>query len=659
VEYVRISRGLNKYTLEPINADIQSIINKDPNSDYYESLYVYREEHVEHFKKTKSLAGIKGLITKKLVFDFDDKLNIENAKHDAVELCSRLIQKGIPQDQIQVYFSGKKGFHVQLFTDQEYTRPELENTIKNLGKDLESMDLRIVDEQRIIRIPMTKHNETGLYKIPLTVGELSDLSIEQIKDMSKNAAKNQDIYFDLLDQYNSSVVNVPQEIRKLKTLTKKEKELLDENIVLQEKPNFSNKPRHLSASKYALQEGFFEAGERHEAFMILASTYRGLGYSKEIAYNMLKATNRLQSRRTGQDPFSTDELWNNIVEYIFGTRWQGGTYSDKENALLQKTVIKFDLKEQRDKTATVNVDNIKGRFLDFAKNFDQNRIKLGIPKIDEDVLVTTGMFIGVLGAPGSSKTTLAINTLEFLSQQNEPSYFFSLDMTDNLMFTRFLQRYSGYNMKQILHRVQHNTIDQKLSEAFRVAENNFKNVGFNFQSGPTVEDIEKNFLEYQERVGKKIRFVVVDYLEKIRGPFSDATANSGFIAARLADFARDHDVALMVLLQPQKSAGDASEPLLSLRKVKGASVIEQDARIIFTIWRPGFNPDDNNANDKFVSIAVVKNNMGNVGKYNFRWDGLLGTYRDLTMDEEAELEEIINEKEQKRQIDQTSGYGRI
>ena len=107
----------------------------------------------------------------------------------------------------------------------------------------------------------------------------------------------------------------------------------------------------------------------------------------------------------------------------------------------------------------------------------------------------------------------------------------------------------------------------------------------------------------------------------------------------------------MVLLQPQKSAGDPSEELLSMRKVKGASVIEQDLRLIMTLWRPGFSPK-NSQDDRYASIAIVKNNMGPVTQIGFGWDGLKGKFSELTGAEISHLdglrEAIAEEKADKK-----------
>ena len=138
-----------------------------------------------------------------------------------------------------------------------------------------------------------------------------------------------------------------------------------------------------------------------------------------------------------------------------------------------------------------------------------------------------------------------------------------------------------------------------------------------------------------------MRLLVLDYLVEKTGPYSDATANSGYVVGRLADLAKEKELCLLVLLQPQKQAGDPSDPLLSMRQVKGSSRVEQDLRLIMTVWRPGFNPENNNADDRYSSIAIVKNNMGPVGKYDFSWNGVTGRITELDEMEREEYEKVV------------------
>ena len=644
MKYKVISRALKERKLVPLTYNINDFIGDDVNSDYYESIYQYGEEHKKIWDETGSLAGITGLITKKLVFDFDSSKDIEYSRKDAVELVSRLVHSGVSSDQMQITFSGSKGFHVEINTTEEFTRKQFENTVKNLAEGLETFDPKIVDENRIFRVALTKHPKTKAYKIPLTIDQLATMPIDAIQSMAKNTDDATWNNFCTMTEFASQTeVDLPANIKSFKNLSEKEKKLVDQNLSLDDKPNMNNKPKHMSAARYTLQQGFFEAGERHEAYMILAATYRALGYDKEIAYNMLKATNRMQAKRTGQEPFSTDEMWLSVVGSVYSPTWKGAVYSEKENALLIKTISKYSLQVEATKETKISmIDDVSNRFTSFAENIDKNRVMTGIPYIDEDVVLTTGMLVGWLGAPSSGKTSHVLNIVEHNAMNGNHCFFGSHDMYDSLLYTRLLQKYANYDMMTILDMMKKRNPTKELRNAFETVKNNFANVGFNFQSGPTVEDIGRSIDEYQDKKGEKLRLVVVDYLEKITGQYSDATANSGYNAARLADLAKDKEVCLILLLQPQKSAGDPSDPLLSYRKIKGASVIEQDARVILTNWRPGFDPNNDNKDDKYATIAVVKNNMGPVGKYEFAWDGISGRIREMTMDEVEDQKRVVN-----------------
>lgn len=654
MQYKRVNKSLNKGNiLLPVNEEyfdkLFEFMEKDPEADYYESIYTYSDEHKKTFDESGSLAGIKNITTNKLVFDFDSKENVDLARKDAVELCSRLVSKGVIADSIQISYSGSKGYHIVLDTTDSFTRKQCENVMKNLGQDLTTLDFKITDEQRILRLPLTKHPKTNLYKIPLTLDQLTDLKLEDVQTLSKAIL---DEHYEILNTWNQ--IELPKSILEYKNIPEKTKEKTKVETNL-DKPDFNSKPRHLTPAKFALQEGFYESGERHEALMILASTYRGLGYNKDIAYNMLKATNRLQSERTGQDKFDANEIWLNIVEYVYSPKWKGGTYSDKENPTLLKIIKKFDIKEDVEfKDIKVSsIEDVSKRFVNFAENIDKNRIELGMGDMDEDLIITTGMTVGLLGCPGSGKTSHILNVVEHNILKGNHCFFGSHDMYDALLYTRLLQKYCNYDMQVILSMIQNKSMDKKLKDAWEQVRVNFRNVGFNFQSSPTPEDIFRSIDEYEQKSGEKVKLLVVDYLEKINSGMSDPTAGSGYAASKLIDGAKDRDICSFILLQSQKSSGDASDPLLSMRKIKGASLIEQNLRVILSTWRPGFNPGNNNVDDKYCSFAILKNTMGPVGKYDFRFDGLTGRTRALTAEEEQDFNRV--EREQKDRKNQSSG----
>lgn len=609
------------------------IINNGPTQDYYESIYLYTQEHYEQFEKTNSLAGIRNIHTNRIVFDFDNKNNIDLALEDTKILVHRL-KKDILDNNIRVFYSGNKGFHVEIFINKLITRHEFEQITLKYAHGLQTFDERVKDEQRLFRFPLTQHQVTKRYKIPLSIEQLFTININEIINQSKLFTSQ---YADIIQSWD-----ICYDSDKVTSINETKKEIPTRNVIDILTPDLTRRPKHLTPAKFVLQEGFFEEGERNEACMILASTYRFLGYNKELAYNMLKATLRLRAARLGLDDYDRDELWLTIIEPVYSPLWKGGVYSEK-TGLLKKTIDRYNLQNSSEnKDTIIEVEDVEKLFINFALNFDKNRIFTGLDRLDKTLVMTTGMGVGIVGSPGSGKTGFLLNMLEFNSMKGNHCFFGSHDMYSSLLYIRMIQKYYSQPMEKILDMIKHQDKDKKFLEALEQVKENFKNVGFNFQSGPNTQNISETLDAYEQRVGQKVRILAIDYLEKLTGPYSDATANSGFVSNALVDISRDKDLCLLLLLQPQKSTGDASKPLLSLRSAKGSSLIEQNQRVMLTMWRPGFNPANNNVDDKFASIAIVKNNMGPIGKFDFGWNGLSGRFRELLHEEQEELRQLLS-----------------
>jgi hypothetical protein len=633
MQYIRLAEGLNKYKLIPTTENIWNHI-KSNEKDYYTSIYEYNEDHYNTWKSTKTVAGIKDVFTKKLLWDFDDASNIENARQDALTLVSRLVTKGIPEGNIQVCFSGMKGFSVEIATDYKFTPEEFKNVTANLAEGLATYDNVVSDPNRVVRVVGTKHNKSGLYKFPLSVSSLSEMSVDAIKSSAAS-----------LDNLNEDVLSNWVEVKLPATITSltASKKVDNSAVVFDDALDLSRKPKWLTDAKFALQEGFFGSGERNTAFMVLASTYKNQGFNKDIVYRMLKGVAEVQAARTGQERYLDRELWANIVNVVFNPNWKGGIYSYENTPLLREVTTRLGLKPpgSEDLPQLVTVESVTDVFKKFALDIDKNTIKLGITQVDNDVKITTSMLVGLLAAPSAGKTTVSLSVLNSLSNSNLKAIFFSLDMGAPLVYQRLIQRHTGLSGKKIFQ--MYKDADPRVEEFQNIVAKEYKNVRFCFKSGITTQDIKEYILKNEEREGERAKLVVVDYLECLSGPFSDSTANTALIAQQLKDIANELEICIVLLLQPQKSAGDPSAELLSYRSIKGASVIEQAASIIFTLWRPGFSPKDP-ANDKYMSMAVVKNRMGGLSSYDFAWSGLTGELRELSTEEAYELKDLREQK---------------
>lgn len=655
--YRRLTKGLTDIgKLIPETDDVYKHI-KNKKDDYYLSVCKYTEiqkkvaeeiidaerqdkktGEIIKYKRPRGVVKVEDVVTNLLAFDLDSQTDLNLAKKDTIAICERLHSMGIPYEEQNIAFSGGKGFSITLVHDKDLTPKEHRDLAEAIAGDLETFDTTLYNASRIFRINHTKHNTSGLFKTPLNFDDLKDVSIDDIKDAAKSEYDSAPL---VKTKLTSRLINM-----KPKVVEKPKLEIVTDLPPL----NFKNKPFFLTDVKYALHSGYIPQGYGNTGMMILCATYKHVGYSKTDAYYALKAVNEKRSKIYGIEKRPKDEIWDQVINCVYSPSWQGGTFGN-ENSLIKETVKTFGI---TDGSRLETFDSMVNEFLDYAENINENVIKTGIKSLDESLLITTGMMVGILGAPSAGKTSVATSILEKSAKEGMKPLFVSLDMTKHLMSMRLLQKESGVSTELKLRKkikgdpAYDPDYDIKKDKDIRKSIDNltkiYCNVNFNFTRGATIDSIEEDIKMNKIKYGNKFKLVVVDYLEKVRGPYSDSTANSGFVASRLSDLASTYDVCIILLLQPQKSAGDPSEPLLSMRKVKGASVIEQDCRVILTMWRPGFDPAGTGLQDRFASVAIVKNNMGSVKTLDYLWNGLKGDLTELSRDDQNALKALRDEK---------------
>lgn len=644
--YRRLCKGLTDIgELIPAEDNIYDHID-NLHHDWYISIYQYNEHQYTKFnqivEKINTRTGlpyqakhgamhIEDVITNKLIFDFDSK-DISKAKDDTIELCSRLIAYGLPKESLQITFSGNKGYGVEIDTDQYFDPQQFKNIVGNLAKDLKTFDPKIWNASRIIRIPYSRHQESGLYKIPLELDELVETSSQEIK----NWAKNTDLDVYIPETWNSGY-KLPDKIFEMwqempqKAPIKVSSDKLDLDL--------KAKPKWLSNWKYALLNGYFPEGTRDYAIMILAATMRGQNLPREVTYKMLKGAIELQVERFGGDKFSKREIYRNVSQ-VYSSNWKGGTYSEENFPEdLKEYLINLGIpgKEEK-KSSIISSDDLFNIFDNFATNIRKNTIKTGVDPLDKICRITTSMLVGVLGSPASGKSSFAIEMIKESSKNDIHSLFFSLDMGPPLIYQKLAQKETQCTGDKLFELFENK--DENIKEITKIRntiDRTYKANDFCFKTALTVEDIKDEILQYQEKIGQKVRLVVVDYLECLSGKFSDPTANTAHIAQQLKDLVNELDLTVVLLLQPPKRVGDPSEPIMTYRAIKGSSAVEQACSVIIGLWREGFHPK-NIQNDKYMSFAVLKNRMGSLGQCDCSWDGLTGSIAELDDFEKSELE---------------------
>lgn len=627
MNYRRICEGISdKGILIPSN-EVRLFKSTKP---LYYSIFNYSEKHKEQFDQTGTIAGITDVSTNIIYFDFDSSANLDDAIKDAKSCVQKLLELKLDPRSIRVFFSGKKGAGVEIHTLDNFTVDQVKNITANLAGEYATFDKQIYNASRLIRMPLSRHLDTGNYKTPFAAEEFLTLETTEIVKQSKNV---DDIDVNALSDYWTKI-SFPKELIVEKKDVVKELTKNHSNI---SGVDFTKKPDFLTPEKYILSLGHFEPGERNHALMILGATYHYLKFDKQDAYRLLKSAVEKQCERTGQDKFPKEEIWNNIIATVYGPTWKGRTYSVENDYLLARIQAQLPehIKIER-RVELVSNENIMDKFIKFSIDIDKNTIKTGIKALDKKLMLITGTSVGILGAPGSGKSTLVMNLLSTTSLANEVGIFYSLDMNESLIALKQIQRISGLSNGVIFDMVKQDR--NKFLEMKGLADKEFQNVAYSFKSGVTVDGIRNDVIRYQERTGKKVRLVVVDYLESIQSGINDPTVGSGLAAQGLTNIASELDLLMVILLQTQKSVhpGDA---ITSMRSIKGASVIEQALSVAIGIHREG-QPVQYQNWDKTLTVNVVKNRFGMLSTTDVEWIGARSIVTDLTDESRRVLNEL-------------------
>jgi len=123
----------------------------DHNKDWYRSLYYYTEEQKNEAeleivdasgrkilrgtgnkvdKSGKKYPTFTDIKTNELVFDLDNKVDLDAVKVETVNLFNRLVGLGIDENTIQLAFSGNKGFTVLVKLNDYYNPSQIKKIAK-------------------------------------------------------------------------------------------------------------------------------------------------------------------------------------------------------------------------------------------------------------------------------------------------------------------------------------------------------------------------------------------------------------------------------------------------------------------------------------------------------------------------------------------------
>lgn len=162
------------------SSTIKNWVLKYGPKDIYTSIFKYENVNIA---SSNLEAG--------LYFDIDNEASLEAAYEDMLALVVILQSQGIERESFHVWFSGFKGFHLNIPFNAMGIEPakDLPQVYKKIALELnqllpnKNIDPIVYEIKRLWRFPNTINSKSGLYKIQLA----DDIpTLEEIKEIAKN-----------------------------------------------------------------------------------------------------------------------------------------------------------------------------------------------------------------------------------------------------------------------------------------------------------------------------------------------------------------------------------------------------------------------------------------------------------------------------------------
>ena len=290
-------RNVYYHCSDTLPEKIKSFCQQYNNTDVFQCLYKY------------SSLDEDALLYAPFYLDLDADITSERKYKKMIPYVIRayiaLCHMGLKKNDIQLYFSGSKGFHIVIDPRVLGIVPikDLNAIYKALALylyhvyNIPVIDLRIYDKRRLFRIPNTINSKTGLYKVPISFDLLYDYTYDKLLEYAKEPKQ--------LPEYSCKInANAAILFYKMVQRYRQYKQPVKNNSDNYKIPEV--KQDLLPCIHTILQEGAIQ-GSRNNTLIVLASGLLQSGYKIDEIESMT-----LQWNQINDPPLSESEVLNTV-----------------------------------------------------------------------------------------------------------------------------------------------------------------------------------------------------------------------------------------------------------------------------------------------------------------------------------------------------------
>lgn len=514
-----------------------------------------RGAHQKHF------TGHRGL-GRGVVIDID-RQDLSEAHRAARDFVRMLQAFDVPDPLIRVWFSGSKGFHVQLdgalFGWHGVVNPA--TVTATLSAMEMPIDTKPTNPAGLIRVPWTPHQDTGLYKIPLTPAEVLQAEIDDVTTWAKSPAESRKGF--TFGTYDDHVEPLLEE---LVVRTGRSFGLHDET-----------KPDYVTCMWHLFKEGPTK-GKRHDQMMRLINHYTQSGLSEEA---IVGACNEWLKGEPDYGPDMRSNIRDN-VQWALGMKDDKGRrsrYSCEDqimDAHCDRACIFFrDKKRESDD----GVDSQEGASRMIEKLNRANDVYVSWDGFNLDHRILMGEVATIIGDTGLGKTSVANNLL-----WHNPELrwlFYSPELPAEDIWQRQMQVENGWTTEEIKRLAQNDT------DAIEAARAGLDHLRVK-DTPATPSGLERAVRKHNANV------LVVDTLESVEIPEARSGLDETARAIRWCkDVAKRLQIAVLVVHHinkgGQRKLDTETNAEVYLSDAKGVKTVTEESNLVYSFEGQRFN----------------------------------------------------------------------
>jgi energy-coupling factor transporter ATP-binding protein EcfA2 len=552
-------------------------------SPIFISYWAVGENGKGHIEKTNSLSGFDGpLHLHPLILDIDgDSLGAARAR--MLSVTRTLRDRGIPDEAINVWFSGGKGYHIHLPGDLVPESVSIPDGVKGFVKALVGpgatastqdayVDVSLLgDSTKLIRAPWSKHEETERYKVPIRFDERSATVDDHTAWASSPEVHRKGVHHRPCEAEIEPLTDVLPTRKASPTPTQKSPN--DRTETTDDAPL----PHYVTCMHHLAERGPVE-GRRHNDMLRLAAAnaFRGLsrGEIEASLKQWLHAPEKglpmdsngeqdakdMALRATGQHPEGDGKRWD---------RYQCD--DDVMSEFCDEQCLFYKYREEENPIAT---DAQRTRaVIEYLTMTDEDGVDVGRSVGSSDsCVIHPGEIATFYGNTGMGKTALMQSIV--LSHNHLNVLDITTEMSLGAQETRYLQ------IKENLVRDPNDGVDEVEALMREVGQESFHDLREEVSSHvsimtspPELSHLERHIREEQADV------IVIDPVGKIRVDGSDHKTAIRSVYKEMTDIATRLNVIFLCVRHIRKSAmGDQSPDLAA---VKGYKEVTEESEFVF------------------------------------------------------------------------------